>query len=169
MPRPKNKTELLNLSKENYKEMFTLINSFEENERKHGEIPFEDRDRNIRDILAHLHHWHLMFLDWYDIGMKGEKPEMPSVGYTWKTTALLNENIKNKYQKYSYDEVEIMINESYEKVQKIINLHSQDELFEKKRYKWTGSTSLGSYLVSATSSHYDWAIKKIKKYKKSLK
>ena len=34
---------------------------------------------------------------------------------------------------------------------------------EKKKYKWTGSTSLGAYLVSATSSHYDWAYKLIKK------
>ena len=42
-------------------------------------------------------------------------------------------------------------------------LDIDDELFEKKRYKWTGSTSLGAYLVSATSSHYDWAFKLIKK------
>ncbi|HOP45228.1 MAG TPA: ClbS/DfsB family four-helix bundle protein, partial [Flavobacteriales bacterium] len=38
-----------------------------------------------------------------------------------------------------------------------------EELFEKKRYRWTGSTSLGAYLVSATSSHYDWALKLIQK------
>ncbi|MGO3678157.1 MAG: ClbS/DfsB family four-helix bundle protein, partial [Microbacteriaceae bacterium] len=29
-------------------------------------------------------------------------------------------------------------------------------------FPWTGTTSLGSYCVSATSSHYDWAIKKIR-------
>ena len=38
-----------------------------------------------------------------------------------------------------------------------------EELFTKKKYHWTGSTSLGSYLVSATSSHYDWALKLIRK------
>jgi hypothetical protein len=41
--------------------------------------------------------------------------------------------------------------------------HSDEELFEKKRYQWTGTTSLGSYLVSATSSHYEWALKLIKR------
>ena len=30
-------------------------------------------------------------------------------------------------------------------------------------YHWTATTSLGSYLVSATSSHYDWALKLIRK------
>ncbi|WP_334085189.1 ClbS/DfsB family four-helix bundle protein, partial [Helicobacter typhlonius] len=36
-------------------------------------------------------------------------------------------------------------------------------------YKWCGNTSLGSYCVSATSSHYDWASKCIKKRVRSLK
>lgn len=41
----------------------------------------------------------------------------------------------------------------------ICHLH---ELFTKRLYSWTGSTSLGAYLVSSTSSHYDWG-KKVKR------
>ena len=44
-----------------------------------------------------------------------------------------------------------------------IERFSNDELFSKKYFDWTGTTTLGSYCVSATSSHYDWAIKDIKK------
>ena len=40
---------------------------------------------------------------------------------------------------------------------------SNEELFTKKAFDWTGTTSLGSYCVSATFSHYDWATKDIKK------
>ncbi|MDR1911573.1 MAG: ClbS/DfsB family four-helix bundle protein, partial [Helicobacteraceae bacterium] len=40
-----------------------------------------------------------------------------------------------------------------------------DELFTKNKYEWTGTTSLGSYLISATSSHYDWGLKTIKPLK----
>ncbi|MFC2579722.1 MAG: ClbS/DfsB family four-helix bundle protein, partial [Bacteroidota bacterium] len=29
-------------------------------------------------------------------------------------------------------------------------------------FDWTGTSTLGAYCVSATASHYDWAIKKIK-------
>ena len=41
------------------------------------------------------------------------------------------------------------------------------ELFEKRRYRWTGSTSVGSYAVSATTSHYDWAMKHLRKSRKA--
>ncbi len=169
MPRPQNKIDLINLSNENYHLMFDLIKTFDKDEIINGKIPFEDRDKNIRDILVHLHHWHLMFLEWYKVGMNDEKPEMPASGYTWKTTAELNQKIWEMYQETSYDEAFNLLEDSFRKVQEIIYSHSDEELFEKKRYKWTGTTSLGSYLVSATSSHYDWAIKKIKKYKKALK
>ena len=39
-------------------------------------------------------------------------------------------------------------------------------LQRKKKYEWTGTTSLGSYFISATSSHYDWGLKTVKPLKK---
>ncbi|MVY67466.1 ClbS/DfsB family four-helix bundle protein, partial [Escherichia coli] len=35
-------------------------------------------------------------------------------------------------------------------------------------FGWTGTTSLGSYFVSATSSHYEWAAKKTRAYARTL-
>lgn len=123
-------------------------------------------NRNIRDLLMHLHHWHLMMLDWYSIGMSGKKPQMPAKGYTWKTTPELNQWILEKYSQSTLDEAKESCRLSFQRVLAMIKNHSDQELFEKKRYKWTGTTSLGSYVVSATSSHYEWAIKLIKKAKK---
>ena len=51
----------------------------------------------------------------------------------------------------------------------IIGKHSDEELFTKKKYQWTGTTSLGAYLIGSTSSHYDWALKTIKPLRKLLK
>ena len=104
-----------------------------------------------------------MFLTWYEVGMNAGKPEMPAKGYTWKTLPDLNIEIWKKYQKSSLHQISLLLSESYSDVQMIIKRHSNDELFEKKKYKWTGSTSLGAYLISNTSSHYDWAYKRIKK------
>jgi hypothetical protein len=168
VPRPTSKNELISLSINNFNKMFELINSFNQDEICNGQIPFEDRDKNIRDILAHLHHWHLMMLFWYEVGMNGQKPDMPAKGYTWKTTVELNQEIWQKYQLVNYNEIVIMIQKSFSDIEMIIDKHNDDELFEKKKYKWTGTTSLGSYLISATSSHYEWAIKKLRKYKKAL-
>ena len=110
-----------------------------------------------------------MMLQWHHIGMQGEKAPMPAEGYTWKTVPELNKTIWKKYQETNYDEAVKLINSSFKEVQKAINTHNNEELFEKKRYKWTGTTSMGSYFISATSSHYDWAMKLLKKYKKSIK
>lgn len=48
----------------------------------------------------------------------------------------------------------------------IINAHDNNELFAKGKLSWTGTTSLGAYLVSATSSHYEWAAKQLRKNNK---
>ena len=165
MPRPKNKSELIHLSNENFQKLSGFIeklSSQEQEEDFHGET----MNRNIRDVLAHLHHWHLMLLTWYDIGMAGDKPDMPAKGYTWKTVPELNRKIWEQNKDTALADVKTQLNQSFESVQKLIQQHSDDELFEKKKYKWTGSTSLGAYLISATSSHYDWALKLIKKGRK---
>jgi len=162
MPRPKTKNDLLELSQQNFKKLNELIDDFPK-EHLNENFPKGTLNRNTRDVLGHLHHWHLMFLSWYKVGMKGDKPAMPAEGYSWKTVSDLNKLIWEKCQPISLQKTRKSLNASYEEIQLIIQAHSEEELFEKKRYKWTGSTSLGSYLISATSSHYDWAYKLIKK------
>lgn len=165
MSRPKTKQELLYLSNENFKKLNDYIEGLSSEEQL-KEFPEGTMNRNIRDVLAHLHHWHLMMLDWYEIGMSGAKPEMPAKGYTWKTTPELNKWIWKKYQDTGFDNARSLFTDSFKQVQALITNHTNEELFEKKKYKWTGTTSLGAYLISATSSHYDWAMKLIKKAKK---
>ena len=165
MPRPKTKSELLEQGQANYDKLLKLVDGFTP-EKQAADFPPGTMNRNIRDVLAHLHHWHLMFINWYEVGMSGEKPEMPAKGYSWKTTPELNRWIWDLYQGVSLEESRNMLQESFLTVRTLILKHSDEELFEKKRYKWTGSTSLGAYLVSATSSHYDWAIKLIRRVTK---
>lgn len=162
MPKPKTKLELLHLSKKNFEKLFEYIESRSEEEQL-KEFSTPTMNRNIRDVLAHLHHWHLLMLNWYEVGMSGEKPDMPAKGYTWRTTSDLNKWIRENYQSVELAEIKKLLSNSFQQVQKIILSHSDKELFEKKKYHWTGSTSLGAYLISNTSSHYDWAFKLIKK------
>lgn len=162
MPRPKTKDELLNLSQSNYQKLLELVESFDKPEVER-EFPAGTLSRNIKDVLAHLHEWHLMMLGWYEVGMKGEQPDMPAKGYTWKTLPQLNKKIWEKNKEIGFKKIKKLLHQSYQQIQNLIHRHSDEELFEKKRYKWTGSTSLGAYLISNTSSHYDWAIKLIKR------
>lgn len=168
MPRPKTKAGLMDLSQENYNKLLLHINSLNDT-IKTQTFPEEYLNRNIRDVLAHLHHWHLMMQSWYKVGMTGEKPEMPAKGYTWRTVADLNREIHKMYKNNSLEVVMNDLQTSFNQLQEIIASHTDKELFTKKKYHWTGSTSLASYLISATSSHYDWALKLIKKCLKPKK
>lgn len=165
MPRPKTKVELEQLSQQNSDKLMGLIEALDEAEQE-KEFPPGTLNRNIRDILMHLHHWHLMMLGWYEVGMTGQKPEMPAPGYSWKMTPELNVWIQKQYTEVPLQEAKDQFFESQKQVFALIHQHSNEELFEKKRYKWTGTTFLGAYLISATSSHYDWALKLIKRVRK---
>lgn len=162
MPKPKTKSELIEASQKNYSRLYDFVEEFDE-EMQNTEFPDGYLNRNIRDVLAHLHHWHLLMAKWYSIGMQGQQPMMPAEGYTWKDTPKLNEVIQKKYADTALFRVKILLETSHNIVQKIMIRHNQEELFTKRHYGWTGSTSLGAYLISATSSHYDWAYKLIKK------
>jgi hypothetical protein len=168
MPRPKNKAELLYTSKINFRKLLQLVNSFTPLEQK-AEFPKGTLNRNSKDVLAHLHHWHTLLLGWYNNAKEGKKPDMPAKGYTWKTLPEFNKQINIQYQSTSFNQALKLLNESYLEVQKLIEAHTEEELFEKKRYSWTGSTSIAAYIISATSSHYDWAYKFIRKATKPIK
>ena len=108
-----------------------------------------------------------MLLDWYSLGMKGEKPEMPAKGYAWRDTKKLNKVIWEKYRNHEFEEVKRSLDKTHAKLQGIIEKHTEKELFTKKRYPWTGSSSLATYIRANTLSHYNWAFKLIKKAKKN--
>ena len=73
MARPKTKNELLEAAALNYDKLLKLIDSMTEIELS-TEFDFSSdvtkkeahwkRDKNLRDVLMHLHEWHLLLLEW---------------------------------------------------------------------------------------------------------
>jgi hypothetical protein len=168
MPRPTNKDELLNLAEINLNKLLEFINALpdEIKTRIYSNDELNDRDETLSDIICHLYEWHRMMESWYTIGMSGYKPKIPAEGITWQTLPVLNHQIWERYRGTDLDNAIAMLKESHERVIAQVKRHSDDELFEKKRYAWTGTTSLGAYFISSLSSHYDWALKTIKPLKK---
>ncbi len=163
MPRPTDKDTLLRESQIQFKKLLDLYQTFSDVEQKKAGAC----DKwSPKDILAHLHEWHRLVLAWEKVGSTGEKPEIPGPGYTWQTLPAFNDLIFQHYKDHSSDEIFALINQSYKDIQELIKSRTNEELFTKKYYKWTGTTSLGAYLVSCTSSHYQWAIGLLKKFKK---
>ena len=178
MARPQTKENLMIAAKENFEKLNTLISKMSDKELT---TPFDfskdekkkeahwKRDKNLRDILIHLYEWHQLILNWVESNQKGEdKPFLPEP-YNWRTYGDMNVEFWKKHQNTSLEEATRALEKSHKDVLELAEKFTNEELFSRKVYKWVGGSTLGSYFVSATSSHYDWAIKKLKAHQKNCK
>jgi hypothetical protein len=94
------------------------------------------------------------------------KPFLPEP-YNWKTYPAMNVEFWRKHQNTPLADAKSMLRDSHNEVMALIETFSNDELFARKHFAWTGTSTLGAYCVSATASHYDWAIKKLKTHMKT--
>ena len=176
MVRPQTKEDLMIAAKENFEKLNTLTSKMSDKELT---TPFDfskdekkkeahwKRDKNLRDILIHLYEWHQLILNWVESNQKGEeKPFIPQP-YNWRTYGDMNVEFWKKHQNTSLEDATKALQKSHKEVLKLAENFTNEELFSKKVYKWVGGSTLGSYFVSATSSHYDWAMKKLKAHQKN--
>lgn len=161
MARPTNKQDLIVAANSQFDKLWKLIDAIPE-EKRLDAFSFEDRDRNLRDILIHLYEWHQLLLNWLRSNQAGNTVNFLPEPYNWKTYPTMNVEFWKQHQTTSLDEAVVLLKESHAKVMKLIEPFTDEELFTKKHFSWTDTTNLGSYCISATSSHYDWAMKKIK-------
>ncbi len=166
MPRPTSKAQLLEYSAANYEKLQAEIAGLTPEEIVE---PGTVGEWSVKDVLAHLYEWQRMMRSWYAIGKRGENPTTPSEKYTWKEIPALNQEIYETYRDIELEDIIAKLAASHEEILREIDSMTDDELFTPKVYQWTKSTTLGSYLTSATSSHYDWARKEIRKGIKAKK
>lgn len=177
MPRPKTKQDLIDTANTQYDKLLNLIESLGQNSQDII-FDFDDkllakaahwkRDKNLRDILVHLYEWHKLLLNWVQSNQSGINKQFLVEGYNWKTYGEMNVEFWKQHQNTSYEKSMNLFKESHVAIMKLIDGFSEDELFSKDHYDWVGGSTLGQYCVSVTSSHYDWAMNKIKEYIKTL-
>ena len=180
MPRPHNKEDLLKAAQENYEALMNLIDGLSEKELN---TPFDfsgqpskkeahwSRDKNVRDVLIHLYEWHQLLLD-FPKNNKGVTDKKSAIAflpadYSWKTYGAMNQMFWKRHQETSLEAAKAMFKKSHADAMKLIEGYTNEELFTQAYFPWTGNAVLGDYCVSDTSSHYAWAIKKIKAHKKN--
>lgn len=171
MGRPTTKKDLIEAANSNFEKLWQLIGSMTE-QTQNTAFDFSDdikkkeahwqRDKNLRDVLIHLYEWHQLLLNWIKLNMAGNKENFLPRPYNWKTYGEMNIEFWEKHQNTSLEEATDKVKESHKAVLDSIQAFSNEALFSKQFFNWTGTTTLGSYCVSATSSHYEWAIKKVK-------
>lgn len=177
MPRPQTKADLLEAANKNYNDLIKLIDSMTEAELNtpfdfSGDVKKKEahwkRDKNLRDVLVHLHEWHNLNLKWVEDNQKGIARPFLMEGYNWKTYGDMNRVFWKNCQEISLKDAMEQFKASHKKMMKMIESMTNEELFSKGEYDWTGGNAIGAYCTSTTSSHYEWAMKKIKAHRKML-
>lgn len=174
--RPRSKATLIVASEENYQKLVALLETFSR-EVLMSEFDFAtagkkeahwQRDKNVRDVLIHLYEWQQLLLNWVEANQKGENKPFLKEGYNWRNYGAMNMDFWQQHQKTTYEEALEKLKESHVQVMALVQLFSDEELFSKGIFDWVGGSTLGSYFVSSTSSHYEWALKKLRLYQKKL-
>ena len=177
MARPTTKKDLIESANSNFEKLWQVIDSMIDKELT-TEFDFSDdikkkeahwkRDKNLRDVLVHLYEWHQLLINWVKNNMEGNKSHFLPAPYNWKTYGEMNIEFWKKHQNTKLEEAKKMLKGSHKAALELIQPFSNDELFMKKIFDWTGTTTLGTYCVSVTSSHYEWARKKLKAHIKKV-
>lgn len=160
MPRPTSKTDLLAAIDQERGALEAILETLTPKQMVEPGVVGE---WSVKDVLAHLVEWEQMVLGWYRAGLRGEIPELPAPGYKWNRTPQLNQMIYEKHRDRPLGEVMEQFHASHREILGVIQELSNEELFTAGRHAWTQSNTMGTYFVSATSSHYLWARKEVRK------
>jgi len=138
-----------------------------------AEIPTEHKgvevvdDMTVKDFLAHRTEWGAMMLGWLAEARDGGTPAVPSPQYKWNQLKELNADIKARYADVPLATIERDFAQVHDQLRDVIAAATDEELFTKKHYTFTGSSDLVTYLNSATAAHYRSARRHIKKWWKA--
>ncbi|WOO86484.1 ClbS/DfsB family four-helix bundle protein [Mollicutes bacterium LVI A0039] len=176
MARATTKIDLVTSGNESYEKTIKLLNTLT-SEQLNSEFTFDysndkeahwARDKNVRDVLIHLYEWHRLILSWVVDNQNGNPHQFLKEGYNWRSYGQMNVEFWKMHQDTSFDEALELFKTSHGQVMELIDTLSNDQLFAKGAFDWVGGSTLGSYFVSVTASHYTWAMKKIRKHAKTF-
>lgn len=177
MPRPQTKADLLKTADTEYFKLNEMLDSLTEKEL---DTPFDfsddvkkteahwKRDKNVRDVVMHLYERHQLMLKWIQNNENGIRKPFLMEGYTWKSYGDMNQIFWKNCQNVSLEEAREKFDASHKEIMTRIEQLSNEELFAKGAFDWVGTSTIGSYFISTTSSHYAWAMKKIKAHRKKI-
>lgn len=118
----------------------------------------------VKDFLAHRTEWGRMAIRWYEEAKAGGTPAVPTEDYKWNQLKELNADIHERFEDTPLRDVEAQFSNVHDRLYRLIEYTTEEELFTKKYYGFTGSSDLATYLNSATASHYRSARRHIQRW-----
>jgi len=163
VPIAKTKHELLESIATEYRLLKQAIDGLT---REEMETPGVCHQWSAKDVMAHLVEWKLMFLGWYEDGLRGGNPRTPADDLKWNQLPALNERIYQKWKDEPLSRVLLEFESAHQAMSVLALRLPERELFQKGLYPWMRVWPLSRWIAANTSSHYRWARTRIKRSRK---
>ncbi|WP_435263267.1 ClbS/DfsB family four-helix bundle protein [Tenacibaculum sp. nBUS_03] len=163
---PKNKAELIFEIESSYSKLKKDLEniSLEFTKVKELEGHSKGTKMSVSDLVAYLIGWGELVLKWNRKKENGEAVNFPETGYKWNELGKLAQKFYLDYEKLNYLELLIKLDETIEKLKKLIEHNTNEELYEKP---WYGKWTKGKMIQLNSSSPYKNARSRVRKWKKS--
>lgn len=118
---------------------------------------------SVSDLVAYLVGWNELVLKWLDRDETGQPIDFPETGFKWNELGLLAQKFYRDYEAVPYQQLVERLETAKQRIVTLIEARSNDELYGRPWYeKWT----MGRMIQFNTSSPYDNARGRLRKWKK---
>ncbi|MFK4728169.1 ClbS/DfsB family four-helix bundle protein [Agromyces mediolanus] len=119
------------------------------------------RDRDLQDVLNHVHAWHELLLGWLSAIERGETPAYPAEGHGWNELEALNTELRDRTRtRGGAERAFARLQGSHAVALARVGALDRDVLFDPARFDWLGGP-LAEPVHECLRGHYEWAVQAI--------
>lgn len=119
---------------------------------------------SVSDLVSYLVGWNELVLKWLERDASGEPVDFPETGFKWNELGRLARKFYSDYQGIPYSRMLERLEAAKARIVTIIISRSNDDLYHRP---WYGKWTMGRMIQFNTSSPYDNARKRLRKWKKA--
>jgi hypothetical protein len=162
---PINKKELIEAIESNFANLKAELKSIPPNLVTKKDLPGHAQNTlmSVKDLIAYLTGWGQLILKWHIKKEKNEEVDFPETGYKWNQLGELAQKFYKDYESKNFNSLNAEFEETVVQILKLIQEKTNKELYQNPWYeKWT----LGRMIQLNTSSPFQNARLRIRKWKK---
>ena len=176
MPQPQDKQSLIASAQSDYE---ALIGAIETADAEALSTPFLPSDKpakcttfqqgnDVKDLLVHALEWQRLQSAFVANIRKGEPRDFIPEPYRKNYKEMDQVNFE-KHRSTSLESAIAMLKESHVEMMRLIESFSEEELFGKKVFRVTYTTTMAAYFMSVTCQPYTQSLKKLKSHLRDIK
>ena len=120
---------------------------------------------SVKDVIAHIMEWEAMFFPWYEASLRGETPEVPGPGLTWKDLKVVNQRIYEKHCARPLAEILADFRAVHQRLEDTVLAMTPEQREKPGVYSFTGGGSIIDWM-NAYAAHDLWAKREIRAWLK---